>query len=243
MSSMRGIYTSAAKRQLRNLYATWEPSRPISLGDYGTLSGDWFDPLGSVTEFGVSWTELPLGEGLTHQKFVSSDSVDVKLHARGTAPEAKASLEVTFGKAQGVFLDAAGCSYHAIASKRLLGEALKANPEFDRRWVVVTDLLRAKRTLVAISNSSNATISFEASASVPEIDLADGDVGLSVGRQTSIGYLVDGVRDLSPLIGLSGFRHKFLSGEAVFKGMTWVPADEGAGPAGDVNDVEFEQIL
>ncbi len=241
MSSLRGIYTSAAKRQLQNLFANWEPARTVALGDYGVLQGDWFDRLGSVKEFGVSWTETTPPAGLSHHSFVSSDSVEVSVHGKGAAPEARAGVEVRFGKAHGVYLDAAGCSYRAIDGKRLLGEALRKVTAFDRRWAVVTDVLVAKRTIVAISSNSDARVTFEAKAEVPAFDLADGDVGLSASHRASVGYLVDAERDLTPLIGLCRFQKKFLS-EGAFQSLSERGIVDVAPSDGDVSDVDFLQL-
>jgi hypothetical protein len=52
----------------------------------------------------------------------------------------------------------------------------------------VTDLIKAQRSIISISASGGASITFEADASVEEIDLADGNLGLKAGHQAKIGY-------------------------------------------------------
>jgi hypothetical protein len=242
VTNIRGIYTSAAKRELRNLFANFDPTRPISLGDYGVLRGDWFDVLGSLSEFGVSWKAKMSSSGLNHFSFVSSDSVQVNVHAKANAPNARANLEVKFGKSSGVFMDAAGCTYHAIESKRLLGEALRDVEGFERGWAVVTDAIVAKRTIVAISSNKNANIVFEAKAEVPNFQLADADVALSVSTRASVAYSVDAEQNLTPLIGLCKFQNRFLAGSsfqtlAVERGPDAADLEDE-----DLSDAEFLQL-
>ena len=80
-SNLRNLYTSAAKSNLGNLFGNWDPTAPIKLGDYGLLHGDWFERLGSLSEFGVTWTEQNSGTGKAHHKFVSSSKVETTLTA------------------------------------------------------------------------------------------------------------------------------------------------------------------
>jgi hypothetical protein len=208
VASIKNLYTQTVGRKLKGYYANWEPSRPIALGDYGYLEGKHFERIGSLRSLNVAWAES-VDPRLSHKKFTSSGSVSAKLTAKGKAATSKARLEVAFGKANAVFVDAAGCSYSMIEDKRALGVALKANGTFDRKWVVVTDLLKAKRSIVAISATNGASVTFEADASVDAIDLADASIGLGAKQQSSIGYLVDAQKGLAPFFGLCGFRHLF----------------------------------
>jgi hypothetical protein len=234
------IYTSAARRELR-LFANWEPGRPLALGDYGRLNGDWFDRLGTITEFGMSWTPGPSGT-TSHRKFTSSSSVQVTAHAKGKAAGARARIEVKFGQANAVFMDAAGCAYQSIADKRQLGDRLAAAPGFNRDWVVLTDLITAKRTTVAISTKAGASITFEATAPVQVIDLADASVGLKAGAQDAIGYIVDGEDGLSPLFGLCGFRRRFLREGFETMGLMLTDTEGRTDAPEDVSD-GFVQLL
>jgi hypothetical protein len=237
---MRSIYTNAARRHLR-LFANWEPNRPIALGDYGRLDGDWFDRLGSLSEFQVEWTTSVSADGLSHFKFTSSDSVEVEANARGKGCNTRANVEVSFGRGMAVFMDAAGCTYESLADKRQLGDRLLKLQDFDRKWVVVTDLVRAERLIVAISANSNARITFEADASVKQIDLADGKLRLKTNRQTSIGYLVDAEKGRIPLLSLCGFRSRFWSPEKSFH--TFGSAGESEMTAGDESDAVSDDFV
>jgi hypothetical protein len=209
--SIRGVYANAVRRKFSGYFGNWEPTARIDLGDFGFVAGNVFERMGSLKALGVSWTAQPSTDGATHQKFTSSDAVKIEARAAGGAHGARASVDVSFEKKNGVFVDLAGCSYQRIDNKLSLGAQLLAEPRFDRRWAVVTDLLVARRSVIAISESGGAKLTLEADAQVPQLDLADADVGVHASHSSAIGYLVDGQRDLTPIIGLCGFRSRFFS--------------------------------
>lgn len=55
--------------------------------------------------------------------------------------------------------------------------------DWDRGWAVVTDLVRAGATTIAVSGADQASVVFEATGDVEKINLADASVGLSVAAQ------------------------------------------------------------
>ncbi|TCS10301.1 hypothetical protein [Caulobacter sp. BK020] len=207
MDAIQTIYTRAARKKL-GYYANWEPSRPLALGDYGLLRGQHFERIGSLTSLGVTWV-AQTNDNESHKKFTSSNSVSAVLKAKGKGPGGKAKLEVAFGSANTVFLDAAGCTYQAIEDKRALGQALEALGNFQSNWVVVTDLIPAKRSIMAISSAEKANITFEALGAVDAIDLADASIEIGAKKQSAIGYLVDAEKGFTPFFGLCGFKPRF----------------------------------
>jgi hypothetical protein len=238
------VYTSAVHRHFNTLFANWQPIAPISLGDFGTLRGSLFQPLGNIAKFGVAWKSI-LRKADAHYNFVSSKSVSVMLRAAGQAgPSAKARLEVGFGRKNGVYLDAAGCSYRMISDKHGLGNSLRDALGFNSDWAVVTDLIVAKRSVIAVSEAAGANVVLEATGSVPAINMANAEVGLSAVVQQDIGLLVGGKRGLTPLIGLSAFRKRFFGIGDFETFSTGSAARRGAAAAavGQASDLEFVQL-
>jgi hypothetical protein len=240
------LYTNAVHRNLGPLFANWEPATPIDLGDYGERDGPLFKRLGNIAKaFGVSFAvERPAKR--THHSFVSSKSVTVTLTAAGEAgPAGQATLEIGFGSNNGVYLDAAGCRHERIADKRELGEKLERIGNFERRWAVVTDRLVAARSIIAISNGKDGRVVLRADAQVPTIDLANANIGLSVAGRQNIGYLVEAENGLTPLMGLCGFRRRFLRGdefEVFGRGSRSKRVSGSDVDAADPNDLVFEQL-
>lgn len=227
MNSIVKIYTDAVYENLKPLYANWEPSKPIQLGDFGILNDRTFIFLGNIGDVGLTFTER--ADTNKDQKFFASqDSVEVKFNAKGSIPlsgvvNAKASLEVNFSNQQAVFFNAADCAYSMIANKVVLGKAVMAkyeNGEWQREWVLVTDVIKAGATTLAISGGHSASIVFEATGDVERINLADASLGLAVKSASNVGYQVVAEKGLIPLLGLCKIQSSFLWFNDKFKPLT-----------------------
>lgn len=217
MSRISQIYTTEIYRNLKPLYANWEPSRPVALGDYGVLTDRIFIRLGNISQLGVNFGQIQDAR-LSQKNFTSAGSSSVKSHAKGTVPtgtgvNAKAYLEVNFSSERSVFFNAAGCRYAMIDNKVALGDAVTAlyrASKWQRGWCVVTDLVEAASLSLAVSSSSSSSITFEAEGDVPYIDLADASIGLKVTNASGIGYKVASDHGCTPLFGLCRIKPRFL---------------------------------
>lgn len=211
------IYSDEIRNNLRPLFANWQPSQPVALGDFGKLEGNIFVRLGNVRQFGITFEEHSENRK-DQQSFASKGSADIKFNAGGSAPvggtvNVKANLEVTFSSEDSVFFNAAECKYLMIADKVSLGEAVMERyhaKKWDRAWAVVTDVIKAGATTLAVSGSKASSIVFEATGNVPNINLADASIGLSIKSSRNVGYQVVAAEGLTPLIGLSKIKPKFL---------------------------------
>lgn len=125
----------------------------------------------------------------------------------------KATLEVNFSSNEAVFFNAAGCDYTMIADKVALAKETMtrfANNEWERDWAVVTDLVKASSTTLAVSAGNTASIVFESKADIERINLADASLGLTVKTAKNIGYQVVAENGLIPLFGLCKIQSTFL---------------------------------
>lgn len=227
MQSIVNIYTDTVYENLRPLYANWEPGKPVQLGDFGILRDHTFINLGNIDNFNLTFHERT--DSTKDQKiFTSKDSVEVKFHARGSVPvsgivNTKASLEVSFSNQDAVFFNAAECEYSMISDKVALGKnimSLYEKGDWQREWVIVTDLIRAGATTLAISGGRSATIVFEATGDVERINLAEAALGLSVKSASNVGYQVVAENGLIPLLGLCKIQSSFLWWDEKFKPLT-----------------------
>lgn len=217
MASIVEIYTGAVRANLKPLFANWEPGKPVELGDYGILSGDAFIHIGNIKDLGMPFSVRD--DASTDRKYFSSaGSTEIRLNAKGTANlsgllNAKATLEIHFGSSKGVFFNAAECRFSMIQDKAGVGREIMRrykSGDWDRGWAVVTDLVRAGATTIAVSGADQASVVFEAKGDVEKINLADASVGLNVAAQKNVGYVVDAQSGLTPLIGLSKIQSTFL---------------------------------
>jgi hypothetical protein len=232
MSSIAEIYTETVYDNLKPLYANWEPGRPIELGDFGVMRDRTFIYLGNIRDLGIKISER--SDPASDNKFFASEgTTEVKFHAKGSVPvggvvNVKAALEVSFSSKEAVFFNAAGCNYTMITDKVSLGRAVmdryKEN-KWEREWAVVTDLVKAGATTVAVSGGSTASIVFEATGDVERINLADASVGLTIKTANNIGYQVVAENGLSPLFGLCQIQSAFLWWDKKFKPLSFAFAD------------------
>lgn len=217
MARIEALYTRAIQKNFRPLFANWEPGRDLKLGDYGVLSGKSLIYVGNVADLGVTFTQR-VDPTKDQKSFTSEGSVDITTHAKGEVNAAgvklaQASVDIAFSAKHAVYFNAAECSYCMIENKAKLGdqivELFKAG-KWQRKWVIVTDLVRAGATTVVISGSSSASISLGAQGDVPHINLANADLELSPKHESNIGYKVISESGMVPLIGLGKIQRKFI---------------------------------
>lgn len=220
--SIAKAYTNAVKKNQKVLYGVWEPGFPVALGDFGVMEGNIFVRLGHIGEFeelqdfGIDVRIDPTKDEKT---FISEHGVrfELKPAFKGTIEgvEVNASMDVVFSESGAVFFNAAGCRFEMVENKFELGQRLLALHKQDRkRWrkeyVVVTDLVRADRSLILVSESSDFAISLEAQANVPMINLAEASLRLDVKAQQSNGYQMIANDGQVLLIGLGKIKSPFL---------------------------------
>ncbi len=217
MNTIVEIYTEAVHDNLKPLFANWDPAKPIELGDYGYMSRDVFIHIGNIKDLGFNF-DVKEDSTPDVKTFASKGSTEVKLYAKGSTTiegivNPKAKLEINFSSEDSVFFNASRCQFSMIKDKASIGDEVmrlyRAN-KWDRGYTVVTDLVRAGATTVAISGGRASSVVFEAEGDIERIDLADASCGFKVTDKKNVGYIVGAKKGLIPLIGLSKIQSKFL---------------------------------
>jgi hypothetical protein len=253
MNELALMFTQVVYEQFQPLYANWEPSRPLKIGDYGRLKGRHFIYVGNIED--KLKTKVPVrDEHKKDQKFFSSKgSTEHHIIAKGAAGQsavvaARASLEVRFSSDQAIFFNAAGCSYQMVRDKDALGKIVlgaHATGNWDRRWAIVTDLIQAGATTIAVSGGSAAAITFEATSDIPTIDLADASVGLGVKSSKNVGYQIAAMQGMTPLFGLCKIQRPFFWFQSEFEAVSKSATDPEFDEHGDEDDKsswQFSQL-
>lgn len=222
MSKIADLYADQIKRNFKVFYANWEPGGPVELGDYGIMNGNIFTPVGKLkndfAEFKGNVIEVADDATKDHKEFKSEGGVQVNMATKGSLSAsgttlAKASLEIKFTKKDSVFFNAAECTTTRISNKVKVGKILKSlldDDRWEKRYCVVTELVTAGKTLVAISQSNDSAISFEAdSPTLERINLTDASIKINLASERSIGYKVDAGEGLIILLGLCKMKNAF----------------------------------
>jgi|GEM_PF-615036 len=231
MSKMAHLYSDEVKKNFEVLYANWEPGGPVELGDYGFMNGNIFIPHGKLkndfTEFDGEMIQYSTDTTKDLKEFKSDGGVEVNLVPKGSVnmngiAVVKACLDIRFSKTDSVYFHAANCTTTRISNKAKIGEVLKQlykEGKWDNDYYVVTDLVQAGRTIIAISQDKNSGISFEAdSPLIEKINMSDAAIKLNISSEKSIGYKVDAAEGLAILLGLCKLRKTFFGGNVSFKG-------------------------
>jgi len=219
------VYTEEVHDHLSPYYANWEPGEPLQLGDYGTLDGDKFDRLGNIRTFGISFDVR--SDKVGDQKKFSSEGTRERsggASAEGTVNsvvDAKAELAITFTRKNSVFFNAANCTTDSIEDIADVGRKLIDMYENDERWkkkwVVVTHIVTASNTIIAVGTKAQSSVTFEVAGDTKTIDLADASIDLKVASRDEGLYTVDSLngRGITPLMKLHRITTGFLGlGEA-----------------------------
>lgn len=228
-NSIAKIYSDTVKANQRVLYGVWEPGFPVQLGDYGVMNGNIFVHLGNISDI-EEMNDFEIIKRLDDTKdekfFTSQKGVQFEIKPQVSATvdgiPINASITINFTKENSIFFNAAECQFEIIDNKYQIGKKLleihkKDKNKWKREFVLVTDRVLAKRALILISTSNDYSISFEADAKVPTIDLAKASLGLNMKSQKSSGYKIVTEEGLSPLIGLSKIQSSFLWFDNDFK--------------------------
>ena len=155
--------------------ATWTPGVQLELGDVGFIKDRLFTRTTSLQNLGINFK---VREDKTEetQKHASSGSVSIVFKAAGKAPalgsvltQAEAGFTIDFKKNKATVYEAAGCVAPMIddlvaVGKRIL--ELYQKGEWNKDWVVVTELVQARSGTVLISNSSSAKVELSAKGTV-----------------------------------------------------------------------------
>ena len=209
MSSIVEIYSDAVYENLKPARANWQPLAPVELGTIGVLDGEIFKPAGNVkSDFGVDIGTVSRGSNVTHIYFTTAGNCTVKMNAKGAATvgqaSVNASIDVQFSSSDAVFFNGAGCTWVSVADKISLGQKIMGlGSRWNRDWAIIVDYIEVQATTIAISGSDSSSITFQAGASAPQIDLANVELGLSISASQNIGYQLASSSPLRPLITLA----------------------------------------
>ena len=215
------VYTDEVYKQLRPWHATWEPGMTLDLGYFGVMDDHMFIHRGNIFDIirgtGESVDlEVVKDEKKDHRTFSSKDTREFRVYARGETDvngvvRVKAGIDIGFSSDRGVFFNAAECVYDMFADKIKLERILRKlgdGHHWRKEWVIVTDIVRAGATTVVVSAGSESSITLEAGADIPKIDLADASLRLGISRQQQIGYTVVSNEGMFPLVGLAQLARK-----------------------------------
>lgn len=196
-------------------YATWLPTSPLRLGDYGILSNKYiFVRVGNVADLGVEFStrgdETP---GSIDYQTSGAVSISVNVTADPNLPSApiKTKIGFSFSKKRSVVFKATGVRVTSIENQVALGaELLTLFPnQWNKKHRVITELVEADTTTIIIANSKSSKLELSAEGDISgNIDIANASLGLAVTTQHEMSYTDIAKSGISPLFLTSGLNSK-----------------------------------
>ena len=219
----------------------WLPNTHLELGDVGTLHRDRFERETSLAELGIQFRPRERDHDIDFEYASAGNaSIDVTGDAEPTR------VAVSFRREHGVVFQATACRSTEIADRHTLGRtvlALAETGQWQRNWVVVTEVVTTGPTVVLISSENDARIDLTASLPVQlalAVPLASASAALEVVSSRGIGVKFIAHEGLTPLFRASGVRRR-LFGDDRFG-----HRGEHPNPSSDVHGpgvAEFTEIL
>jgi hypothetical protein len=220
MSGSEDVYTSTMLERFGYL-ATWYPGTQLGLGLIGVLEGKTFVPKSSIRTLGVRFATTRDPSTDKKLQFKSSKSIQLHTKLKGSVtniapsiPKARAGVAVSFGKETGVVFSASGLGATRIADVLALEDAIWDLWDrflWDESWIVVTELLSAKKTTILVSEGGESKVELQASGSAKAgpIDVGDLTVGFKVVSSSGMHTQIVGESGMTPLFRAIRVRKSF----------------------------------
>lgn len=202
MQPLFSHYAKQVHAQLFPYFATLPPDQALDVGDFGLLDGTALVRHGSVRSFGIPF-EIITTSGKADHQFCSDGSAEFRARTDAVGLlNQNARLEITFKNAGAVFFNCSNSNSIAITDKLALGNEILNRyraGNWDAKWVVVTDVVRAGVTTIAIAGEAGAAMTLEAGAGAKQLSLASASGSLHVTNSKHLGYQLISKPGLSPL--------------------------------------------
>ena len=215
-------YTREMYRKFR-YFATWEPTKHLSLGDIGEMQKNEFIRISNLANFNIPFATCtdPTPGNLEYH---SQGGVSITTKLAGTFPpqgsilnQADAGLSVEFAKEKAVMFKANNTRNTSIDDVISLGQTLMQlfkQGKWQRNWVVITELIDARAATILISNNRGSKLELKANAnlSAPGIDIADAAFQFSPVVSRGMATTVVAQTGITPLFKVMGIKRKGILG-------------------------------
>jgi len=208
-----------------NYLATWYPSIKLTLGDIGTFNRQRiFVPLSEIAKQGLelSCQYSPATTDFSHQ---SATDFDYHLKLAGESdvftphlPSASAGIGMRFRGEGVLFFQLGGVTNERVSDQITLARnllQLAKNREWERDWVVVTEVIRAQAAVILVSDSDSGTAELTVDADISALGLKALTAGgaVSLMHSQSLDTKITGAGDLTPLFRAVRIKRRWFTGQ------------------------------
>ena len=213
MASAEKIYAHEIAKGL-GYYATWLPTVPLELGDYGVLQDKFkFVRIGNIRDLDIGF-QIRQDPTPNTMQYESSNAVamDVTVSADVNLPNAPITTKVkfTFSKKNAVIFKANDIQSNSIEDQHTLGKAIMdvfSSGAWDKKHRIITELTKAGSTTIIIASGKSSSLSLMAKGDVSStLDIANAQLGFTAKRKVAMAYSEIALKGLTPLFRTSGIR-------------------------------------
>ncbi|MBK6545719.1 MAG: hypothetical protein IPG12_10680 [Saprospiraceae bacterium] len=216
MKSAQEQYTDEMKKKF-GYYATWNPGVPFKIGDIGTFNDNIFTRLSNLEDLGIEF-DIRTDNTKTPLEHNSQGSVSITTKLSGTvSPQGStlsnldAGIIVEFSKENSTLFKANNTTSPSIKDSIKLGDQiikLYRDGKWNKKWVIITELVHAENATVIISNSSNGKIELKANANIdaPTFDIANAEFKFTTQFSRGLETKIISAEGLTPLFKVMGMK-------------------------------------
>lgn len=216
MKSIRQHYIQELYNHFK-YYPTWLPGAPLKLGDIGIIRKNEFTKVSSLEKQGIVFE---INEDMTKMDldFVSEGGVTVTTKIAGGSKLPNSSLaevdtgfSIDFKKENATLFKLAGTlSPHFSDTIELGKEIVKLykNGDWNKDWVIITEVVMADSATILISNSKDSKIELKVNAKVEaeNLEMTNASANWSVTFNKDIGLKFIAKQNLTPLFKVMGIK-------------------------------------
>jgi len=220
MSSLSKLYLSHMNAQTK-YRATWDPTKQLKIGYIGKLEQGVLSIYSSLDKEGIP-LEVATDFSDAVMDYTSHDSVTITTKLSGSVPTVGSLFAASdmgfvfrFKNKEGIVFQTNNHKVHQLVNLAAIEDMVLdkyKNGNWDKDWVIITELIEAGNATIIISNSSNGTLELKVNADTvtDKLSLTNASLALSVIREegSTLKYIAqDG---LTPLYRVMGIQHPFL---------------------------------
>ncbi len=214
--------------QMKNKFgyrATWEPNRPMEIGAIGKFHRGIFVQYSTLNKKKIPM-ETQTSTGKNMLDFSTSEGVKITTKGEGDPVPANASrladanagFVIEFSKENSILFKALNTKNTKIVNIEELEEGilnLYKKGKWDKKYVVIAELIEAEATTAIISKSSNSRIELQAKADVGSEDLKITNASLELGMvaEKDIATKVIAETNASPLYLAMGLKPRLFGSD------------------------------
>lgn len=218
MANINKFYLETISSKKRGYRATWEPNKPIELGDIGTIENGVFIVFSTLQNEGINMS-IRTDTTSSEWKFTTENAVSSHIKLSGQAPiagsllsNADAGVSLVFKSENAFVFEAIGAKTHIITNVFEIEKAFINKAKDDSRWkdfAVIVELIEADSATIIMSagNSNIIDLKAKADAQLVNVNLANVDLGLGIISEKVSSENIVAKNGIKPLYRAMGLRH------------------------------------